>query len=133
MQMRLDIFLKTGVMACIIVGMASVSCKKDNPVAPAVKNFHITYPQNGDTFSWGKMVTIKWTLPADSSIETVFVYTKKPGQPEEIQNQYFPVVAPADTFEWYVPSDTGARNISLGIQNKLDSTQRDEVAVHISF
>jgi hypothetical protein len=134
MQMRLDIFFKTGVMVCIIVGMASVSCKKDNPVAPVTGiNFHITNPKNGDTLAWGAAVTVKWTLPANGSIDTVVVYRKPQDQQfYEALNLYFPVVAPVDSFPWNVGSDVAAGlTEKIRIQNKVDSTQFDEVTINI--
>jgi hypothetical protein len=131
--MRLDIFFKTGVMACIIVGMATVSCKKDNPVAPAGINFHITNPKNGDTLAWGASVTIRWTLPADSSIDTVVVYRKPQDQQfYEALNLYFPVVSPVDSFPWTIGSDVAdGLTEKIKIQNKVDSTQFSEITIHI--
>jgi uncharacterized repeat protein (TIGR02543 family) len=213
--MHLGKFYKTGIMGCIILSMASISCKNDNPVAlpnptytityngnantggtvPTDDNkyaqgatvtvkantgtlvrtgytfggwntlangsgnsyaasgsatfimgsanvtlygtwtqngidFHITNPKNGDAFNMGTPVTVKWTLPADGSIDTVILYRILQGQPMELLNEYMPVVAPADTFQFYISSDAPGQDFKLGIRNKTDTTQFDEITIH---
>jgi hypothetical protein len=115
---------------CVMFGMTFVSCKKDNPVAPAGINFHITNPKNGAAFDMGTQVTVRWTLPADGSIDTVIVYRILMGQPKELLNQYMPVIAPADSFLLYISSDAPGQDLKLGIQNKVDTTQFDEITIH---
>ena len=64
-----------------MLSMVIVSCsKKSNPTAPVGIDFHITNPKTGDTLAWGTPVTIKWTLPANGSIDSVVVYRQPQGQ-----------------------------------------------------
>jgi hypothetical protein len=113
--------------------MVTVSCsKKSNPAAPVGIDFHITNPKNGDSLSWGVPLTIKWTLPANGSIDTVVVYRKPQGGSYEALNMYFPVVAPADSFNYFIGSDVPAgQTEKFRIQNYADSTQFDEVTINI--
>jgi hypothetical protein len=131
--MHTDKFFKAVGAVCIILGIAVVSCKKDNPVAPAGINFHITNPKNGDTLAWGTPVTIRWTLPANGSIDSVVIYRKPQDQQfYEALNLYFPVAAPVDSFPWTIGSDVMAGlSEKVRIQNKADSTQFDEITIHI--
>jgi len=125
-----DKFFKTTGVFCVMLGFALVSCNKsNNPVSPSI-NFHITNPKNGDAFNMGTQLTVKWTLPADGSINSVIVYRQLAGQGKELLNQYSPVVAPADTFQLYISSDAPGQDFKLGIQNKTDSTQFNEITIH---
>lgn len=128
-----DKFFKIGVVIFIMLGLVLVSCtKKSNPAAPAGINFHITYPKTGDTLAWGAQFTFKWTLPADSSIDTVVLYRKMQNQPYEALNLYFPVISPADSLPWNIGSDVPAgQPEKFQIRNKADSTQSDEITVII--
>jgi hypothetical protein len=134
--MRKDKSIILSVMVSFIMGAALVSCNSsDSPAAPTKPtiNFHITNPINGDTLAWGTAVTIIWTLPANGSIDSVLVYRKPQNQTSfMVLNQYSPVVAPADSFQWNTGSDVPAgMTEKIQIRNKADSTQFDEITIHI--
>jgi hypothetical protein len=123
-------FFKTGIVIGMVLGMFTISCDKDNPVAP-VKSFRITHPANGATFHWGQQDTITWTLPADSSIDSVIVSQAKPGESYVALNEWSPVVAPEQSYVWYVGSDAIGQ-VRLKIQSKSDSTKNDEITVTVN-
>jgi uncharacterized repeat protein (TIGR02543 family) len=96
----------------------------------AAIDFHITNPATGTAFNMGSPVTIRWTLPADGSIDTVVVYRKLSGQDYEALNQYMPVIAPEDSFPWFIGSDAPGQDFKVRIQNAHDSTEFDEITIH---
>jgi hypothetical protein len=132
--MNRDLLIKTGVVFATVLSISFFSCKKeDNPAAPAGIDFHITSPKNGDTLAWGQQFTLRWTLPADSSIDTVVVYRKPQGQQFwEALNLYFPVESPIDSLGLNIGSDVPAgQTEKFRIQNKVDSTQFSEITINI--
>jgi hypothetical protein len=129
--MQFDKFIRTGVAILIVTGLALVSCnKKSNPAAPAGIDFHITSPKAGASFDMGTPVMLKWTLPADSSIDSVIVYEAKDTQQYVPLNQYSPVLSPVDSFQLYIGSDNPGKPLHIRIQNKADSTEKDEITIN---
>jgi uncharacterized repeat protein (TIGR02543 family) len=117
--------------ATFVMGSAAVTLY--GKWTPAGIDFHITKPKTGDTLAWGAPVTFRWTLPADGSIDTVVVYRKPQDQQfYEALNLYFPVVAPADSYDYFIGSDVDSgMSEKFRIQNKVDSTQFDEITIII--
>jgi hypothetical protein len=133
--MKTSPFLKAGLAACLITGAAGIACNSDSPSSPKTQptsDFHITSPASGTAFNMGTPITVKWTLPADGSIDSVILYRKIQAEnyAAELLNQYMPVVAPIDTYAMFIGSDAPGQDFKLGIRKKSDSTKFDEITIH---